>query len=348
MDVWSKYNQLGIWGMWREFFSSAGRWFVSLRFSDFGVVVDGGAGQLTGPESLDCAPVFSWSSENGLFLSLHAGVECPQSVAGSWYLMLHYEAARLDRRPTFCPFIATQDEWAAELNQLLAAPGRILILNGQPGVGKRTLLQGLSLLHVGRLPELEPESINHWIGPSVEIWIVPELAMLETDAQLQIMQSVEQGAWLWAATAYDVAMLRARKIIHPAFADLVSRHLILLAPVARRSENEIQYFTAFWQALYGQPRVRLQANLEFLKARTVGGAQLSVGSILEEGRGLRGVIAEFEKEAIRQAHARVGRSQHKIANLLKVSRGSLQHKLRKYQLESYAPAEADTEEEGAG
>jgi transcriptional regulator with PAS, ATPase and Fis domain len=92
----------------------------------------------------------------------------------------------------------------------------------------------------------------------------------------------------------------------------------------------------------------LQANLEFLKARTVGGAQLSVGSILEEGRGLRGVIAEFEKEAIRQAHARVGRSQHKIANLLKVSRGSLQHKLRKYQLESYAPAEADTEEEGAG
>ncbi|GAB4425952.1 MAG: hypothetical protein OHK0011_07320 [Turneriella sp.] len=197
------------------------------------------------------------------------------------------------------------------------------------------------------MAELEPQSLNHWDTPSGQIWIVPELAMLETDVQLRIRKSVTKGARLWAATAYDVAMLRTRKILHPDFADLVAARRVHLAATARRSEAEIRYFTEFWQALYGRAQSKPQVNLEFLKQRIVSGTQLSVGSILEEGSGLRGVIAEFEKEAIRQAHARVGRSQHKIARLLKVSRGSLQHKLRKYQLESYASTDADTEDEGA-
>jgi hypothetical protein len=348
MDTWSKYSQLGIWGLWREFFSAAGAWHISLQFPGFVIVVDGQAGQVTDPESLDSGEVFSWDSGHGLSLSLYAGIDLPRPVADQWHLLLQYESANPDRRPTFCPFIASQDEWANEVNQLLAVPDQVLTLNGQPGVGKRTVLQGLSLLHAGRLAELEPQQLNHWVTPSGDIWIVPELAMLETDVQLRIQKSVARGARLWAATAYDVAMLRARKIIHSAFADLVAGRRVHFAPVARRSENEIRYFTAFWQAFYGQARVRQQANLEFLKHRTLSGTQLSVGSILEEGSGLRGVIAEFEKEAIRQAHARVGRSQHKIARLLKVSRGSLQHKLRKYQLESYASADADTEDEGAG
>ncbi len=102
---------------------------------------------------------------------------------------------------------------------------------------------------------------------------------------------------------------------------------------------------AFWRSLHGVRATGAEANLDFQKSRVLGKSSLSVESILEEGRGLRGVIAEFEKQAILKAQARVGRSQHKIANLLKVSRGSLQHKLRKYQLESYASADADTDNE---
>lgn len=347
MDAWSKYNQLGLWGMWREFFSAAGDWYLSLLFADFSLVVNGQAGQVVAQADAGLGEVFSWDSGHGLSLSLYAVVELPPALVDQWRLLLHLESASPVYRSTFCPFVASQDEWARETNELLATPGQVLTLNGQPGVGKRTVLQGLSLLHAGRIAELEPQSVNHWVTPSGDIWIIPELAMLETDVQQRIQKGVTRGARLWAATAYDVGMLRTRKILHPAFADLVAGRRVHLAPAARRSETEIRYFLEFWQALYGQARTRQYANLEFLKQRAVSGAQLSVGSILEEGSGLRGVIAEFEKEAIRQAHARVGRSQHKIARLLKVSRGSLQHKLRKYQLESYASPDADTEDEGA-
>jgi hypothetical protein len=347
MDIWSKYTQLGIWGLWREFFSSAGDWFLLIRLAGRSLAVNGRLGCVAEQNDLSLAEVFTWSSGHGFTLVLFAGIQPPQSFSDYWSLLLHYESANADRRPSFSPFVAPVGEWSVKLNGLLAQPAQILVLNGQPGVGKRTVLQGLSLLHAGRLAELEPQSLNHWITPSGDIWIVPELAMLESDVQARIQKSVGKGARLWAATAYDLAILRARKIISSSFADMVFEQKIHFPPVSRRSQEEIEAFVEFWQAFHGQARPKQQTNLEFLKQRTLTGAQLSVGSILEEGSGLRGVIAEFEKEAIRQAHARVGRSQHKIARLLKVSRGSLQHKLRKYQLESYASADADTEDEGA-
>lgn len=348
MDAWSKYRQLGIWGLWREFFSASAReWFLLLQYSDKSFVVNGQLGQVVAHKAADAAEVFSWDSKSGFSLGLYAEAELPQSVTDQWGLLLHYEAVNYGGRPSFCPFMTSLTTSAAEINQLIANPGQVLTMNGQPGVGKRTVLQGLSLLHAGRLAELEPQSLNHWVTPSGDIWIAPELAMLETDVQQRILKGVASGARFWAATAYDIAMLRARKILSPAFAEMVAERRFHLSPVARRGEAELQDFIDFWQAFYGEARVRQPANLEFLKQRTLTGAQLSVGSILEEGSGLRGVIAEFEKEAIRQAHARVGRSQHKIARLLKVSRGSLQHKLRKYQLESYTSADADTEDEGA-
>lgn len=347
MDTWSKYNQLGIWGLWQEFFSSAGDWFLVLRFADRSLVVNGWLGCLVDEDGLSGGEVFTWSSLHGLTLALFAGVEPPRSVMDQWSLLLHYESANADRRPSFCPFVASLGGSSVELAQLLAQPDQVLVLNGQPGVGKRTVLQGLSLLHAGRLAELESQSLNHWITPAGDIWIVPELAMLESDVQARIQKGVGKGARLWAATSYDLVMLRTRKIVSGSFVEMLLERKIHLPPVSRRSSEEVEALVEFWQAFYGQARPKQQANLEFLKQRTLTGAQLSVGSILEEGSGLRGVIAEFEKEAIRQAHARVGRSQHKIARLLKVSRGSLQHKLRKYQLESYASPDADTKDEGA-
>jgi hypothetical protein len=348
MDAWSKYRQLGIWGLWREFFSaSVGDWFLRLEFSGKSFLVNGRLGQIVAQNPNKVGEIFRWDSSSGFFLCLYANAELPQTVIDQWRLLLYFEAANYQSRPSFCPFCLSRATFAAKLNELIASPGQVLTLNGQPGVGKRTVLQGLSLLHAGRLAELDPQSINHWVTPSGEIWIVPELAMLETDVQERIRGEVSTGARLWAATAYDIGMLRARKILSPAFAELVADRRFHLAPVGHRGEDELRDLVDFWCAFYGGPKMRQVTNLEFLKQRTLaGGAQLLVGSILEEGSGLRGVIAEFEKEAIRQAYARVGRSQHKIARLLKVSRGSLQHKLRKYQMESYAAADTDNEEAG--
>lgn len=347
MGAWSEYGRLGIWGMWREFFASSSDWVLAVEFAGRRLLVNGRAGSLATGESLGLHEVFSWNSVQGLSVALRAGSEVSASAADLWSLLLHYESAKSDCRPSFCPFSVAGTQGGVDANGLLVSPGQVLVLTGQPGVGKRTLLHGLSLLHAGRLAELQPQSLNHWATPSGGVWIVPELAMLEADVQQRILVEVEKGARLWAATAYDIALLRTRKIISPAFADLVAERRLHLPPVARWSTAETQALVDFWQAFHGQQQARQHANAEFLKQRSLTGAQLSVASILEEGRGLRGVIAEFEKEAIRQAHERVGRSQHKIARLLKVSRGSLQHKLRKYQFESYAPADADNEEETA-
>lgn len=173
---------------------------------------------------------------------------------------------------------------------------------------------------------------------------VREVAMLEPDEQQTLVKQAKAGSWVWAATVYDLQMLKSRKILSTALVDLLDGAKYLLPPVAKRDPDELKKLSAFWQSFHGVEKKHTVANLDFQKRRALGLDALSVESILEEGRGLRGVIAEFEKEAILKAHSRVGRSQHKIARLLKVSRGSLQHKLRKYQLESYASPDADSDD----
>ena len=200
------------------------------------------------------------------------------------------------------------------------------------------------LLHAGiRLPSERLAVVDLMVDDRRAV-VVPEVALLEPEEQLALVKSARKGDLLWVATVYDLAMLKSRKIVSPALTDLLEPAKVLLPAVANRDAAELKSFAAFWAALYGVEAAATPANLAFLKQKTVGQVGLSVEAILEEGRGLRGVIAEFEKEAMLKAQARVGRSQHKIARMLKVSRGSLQHKLRKYQLESFESADADTEE----
>ena len=58
----------------------------------------------------------------------------------------------------------------------------------------------------------------------------------------------------------------------------------------------------------------------------------NLDEVLTEGGGLRGLISGLEKRAIRLAFERVGGSQNKIADYLGISRGSLQHKIKKHKL----------------
>lgn len=343
MDQWSKYSERGLWGVWREFFTKP--WGVSIEYSQNRHCVDANRMQAVALAELPGQEVFTWQAATGFSLSLYADMSPSPDAAEVWRLLLHYESVRIDKRPTFFPFLPSHTPNGNRLNQIVAGADKILLFTGQPGCGKRSLLQSLSLLHIGRLPELEPQSLNHWRDSYGELWIVPEVAMLEQQEQKEILKSVGQGARLWAATAYDLGVLCSRKILSPPFARMLEVGRVHLPPVSAQAPEDVRALVEFWSAFYGVAKPKPQMNLDFLKQQTVAGAGLSVGSILEEGRGLRGIIAEFEKEAIRQAHARVGRSQHKIARLLKISRGSLQHKLRKYGLESYAPIHADTQKE---
>jgi hypothetical protein len=343
MQIWSEYQSRGLWGLWCAHFAATGsRFEVALVLdSTERVVAVSESGVAFCPTST-LPQVFDWQSGNGLSVKLFAPSPVTDADAAAWELLLQLEKVGLDIRPSFFPFMPDVPGLATVLNEMLLSPPPVLLLNGQPGVGKRFVLQSLGLLHTGQLPDLDRSPVCQIQHAGGTAWLVPEVALLELKEQQELWKNARTGDTLWVASVYDVGMLSDRKIVHQSLASMLEPQRLLMPALAKREAAELQALTHFWQAFYGQ-KSETAANLAFLKKQALGGAGLSVESILEEGRGLRGVVAEFEKEAIRRAHARVGRSQHKIARLLKVSRGSLQHKLRKYQLESYTSSDADNE-----
>ena len=60
---------------------------------------------------------------------------------------------------------------------------------------------------------------------------------------------------------------------------------------------------------------------------------ISLERLNDSGVNLRNIVAELEMNAIRYAHSQVGNSQNKMSNFLGISRGSLQNKLKKYDLD---------------
>lgn len=344
MGAWSEYRVRGLWGLWLAQFPDG--FDLSLSYSSYAYSLSSRSGALSFEVVVGREPVFEWVSDSGLSLSLYGSNSVPVQVADFWSALLFAESMGVDGSPTFMPFVPAADELGQGLNGLLQSPPPVVVFNGQPGTGKAVLLQSLLLRHAGWVLPAENEAlmtVQVYGQPAV---IVPEFALLEVEHQQAILKHVKGGGRLWGATVYDLAMLKSRKILQAALADALISARVVLPPVAKREAAGIEEVSAFWSAFYGARAGGPEANLDFHKNRILGKSALSVESILEEGRGLRGVIAEFEKEAILKAQGRVGRSQHKIANLLKVSRGSLQHKLRKYQLESYASPDADTDTEG--
>lgn len=342
MNTWSQYQERGIWGLWWNFFAAtSGELSVGISYEDSAWLFEPSNPILQTMPQLPARGVFSWGSSNGFELALYSTAVPGERERETWQLLMEYEQARPALTPTFLPFLPPGIGTTALLNERLFSAPPALLLNGQPGTGKAAVLQCLALLHAGQ--RLTQAPFSEYGAPEFEFVLVPELALLEISEQDYLMKRAKKGVRIWGATVYDVQTLLGRKIITPAVYSFFEAVRIVLPAAQKRDAAELQAAQSFWRALYGADAATANANLDFVRRRTLGLESISVESILEEGRGLRGVVAEMEKEAIRRAQARVGRSQHKVARLLKVSRGSLQHKLRKYELESEA-SDADNED----
>jgi hypothetical protein len=345
VKVWPQYLAKGLWGLWREYFSGLDVPFLLVvTWGGLRLEVDQSLKVVRNSTAVDEVPVFSWASHAGLVVSIYSAVEMTALLAMESELLLQWESSQIDRSPTFLPVLPQSSGFSASLNDLILRAPQCVLINGQAGVGKSLLLQCLALSCAGRLVPASGGAVRRIEFEGKSIWIAPEVAMLETLEQRALVRAMEAGDSVWLASLYDVALLKSREILDPEFVDVVLPYRILVPALGARDPEELGEMVSFWLAFYAEASQQAAANLGYYKRRTLGAGQLNVEAILEEGRGLRGVVAEFEKEAILKAHARVGRSQHKIANLLKVSRGSLQHKLRKYQLESFASPDADNQD----
>ncbi|HRP69206.1 MAG TPA: helix-turn-helix domain-containing protein [Turneriella sp.] len=337
MASWSTYREKGLFGLWLDVLKSGFQ--IVVLFDSYRYLWDSATGETKKDFDFPENKVFSWESVNGFSLFLFSDTNVESEEQNLWVAYLEYECRKVDTFPSFLPFLPGSFHY----DFVTPAPA-LLFLNGQPGTGKRTLLQLLSLLHGGVLLPESTDSVVCVDGKDGKIAVVPEVALLELAEQVAMEKHILGGGFFWGASVYDLKMLCSREILSAQLTQILMQNRYVLSSLSKRSKEEQMEMASFWRSLYGVTRAGFVANLDYQKSRVLGGDTLSVESILEEGRGLRGVVAEFEKEAILKAHARVGRSQHKIANLLKISRGSLQHKLKKYQLESYASTDADSED----
>lgn len=149
-------------------------------------------------------------------------------------------------------------------------------------------------------------------GKSVPVIYVPELALLEEEDQLSIVKKIGLGMSCIAQTAYQLE-------------PLASEGLLLPSLYKRLHENQLTFSVSLFS-----PSVR---NLdEGLSKPKDSSSILDIGAALEGGLKIRDIVREMEVRAIKAAYSIGGGSQMKVASMLGISRGSLQHKFKKYEL----------------
>ena len=149
-------------------------------------------------------------------------------------------------------------------------------------------------------------------GASVPVLYVPELALLEEDDQLYLQQKIESGVSCIAQTAYQLEPLSSEGLLLPSL-------------FTRLNENQL----TFSVSLFAPSARSLDGGLDNPKDSS---GVLDIGAALESGLKIRDIVREMEVRAIKSAYSIGGGSQMKVASMLGISRGSLQHKFKKYDL----------------
>lgn len=149
-------------------------------------------------------------------------------------------------------------------------------------------------------------------GESAPVVFVPELALLEEDDQLYLAKKIELGMSCVAQTAYQLEPLSSEGLLLPSLYERLHENQLtfsvsLFSPSARKLDD-------------GSSKPKDSSRV------------LDIGAALEGGLKIRDIVREMEVRAIKAAYSIGGGSQMKVASMLGISRGSLQHKFKKYEL----------------
>ncbi len=235
-------------------------------------------------------------------------------------LLLQLEAADPELHPTWLPFMLPLGGDLSS-NGSLVEQKRLYFLNGQPGSGKTLFVRCCRMHH----------RAGQGAGWPTDL-LVPEIALLDEPS---LMAALQLPGPIFVGSAYEPGLLVKRGLLANSQAEILQGHRVILhslrtAPqISSELEELWRVFKNFPACPAGSPGTVQQWKQAYFsnRARIRGWP-----AILEKSHDLRGAIDEFERQAVIFAREAAGNSQHKVSRFLGISRGSLQHKLRKWNL----------------
>lgn len=260
--------------------------------------------------------------------------------------------------PSLYPLLYFSNDEYGAINERLKAKKNVYFLNGQKGTGKELFVDRFSLFHFSRLLSfvqteegVQVYSFSDHKGTVVEVWYVPEVAVVDSNWQEKICLAFEEGLsnrFIFIASVYAIKPLWSEGFISKEIYSLCELNRVLFPSLARRKIRHLVDFLfsfsgqcfneedidAIGEVLMGQIKDRdFKENIDSLKEKAADRLSFRLGSGQIVGKELNDVVEALERESIKMAYDIVGQSQQKVADYLGISRGSLQYKIKKYQLD---------------
>ena len=271
--------------------------------------------------------------------------------------MLSNESRDIFSYPSFLPFFLPGLGNNETINSSIIRDRPAIFLNGQEGTGKNTFIRNYILYHfyrdVGKVDGISNENqiVNLEVqGRIISIEIILELAMLEIEEQEILAARLfkkEPDKYFFICSIYDLALLHEKGMIIEGIYNVCLENRVMFPRVEKRIAEAIEILKYILLTkginlpetlINGWKKcATTRAGFKSMLAQ-IEPALKDQGALVDQygkGKALRDIIAEIENDSIRFALTVLGNSQNKIAKFLGISRGSLQHKLKKYEFPYY-------------
>lgn len=362
MGFAEKYHHQGIWGYLSSIAKEYGvrNWFLDIAFEGSRVILlspshslrPHGTTFLSGKmtsllddyQNVTVISGLGPGSPVQVDLCVGPSVSLTKEQIASWKadfdFLCRYEATLGHVYPSYLPYAAGFSSDLSEVSSLLSpeTQASFVFLNGRDGSGRKTVVSSYFLYRYNyrvNLAAVHAKYIEVSYRPGAKGLVIPEVALLDAVTQRRLLSHPGMYDVVFVLSAYPLQALLDRQMLDEKVGSLCFENKYIVPSMKSWSSIESRKQAQGIAALMGYQVSPGRVNLAetFFDLHGAGNHSDSLWlDRIKSGEPLRDVIKELEIEAIKIAHSIVGDSQNKIADYLGISRGSLQHKLRKYEL----------------
>jgi hypothetical protein len=267
--------------------------------------------------------------------------------------LVDYESKNLSQYPSFLPFfIPFNEEEIVKINTTMLVQKKLFFLNGLSGTGRKTFINN----HLQYKYSIDFKkalfdfpfsgNISHYdfSYTKIKIMIIKEVAFLTESEQAEIIKNVreENNLIVFILSTYDPILLSSNGVIIDEIKSECLENRIIFPSLHRRM-GYLKKSIETLLYLKGIDFFDIVSIKSFEKQISTGGfseifnsfqkyltPQPSILNSFFIGQDLREMVKNLEILGIEFGQWKIGNSQNKISKFLGMSRGSLQHKLKKY------------------